>query len=68
MVICFTHDQAILLSQMDSVEIDMSFKRVKAKEMKEVVFAKYVASQSKGKLLSASIKAAFKHLLSTPFY
>jgi hypothetical protein len=53
---------------MDSVEIDMSFKRVKAKEMKEVVFAKYVASQSKGKLLSASIKAAFKHLLSTPFY
>jgi hypothetical protein len=60
MIICFTHDQAVLLSEIDSVEVDMSFKRVKAKEMKEVVFAKYMTSQSKGKLYSLLLDQTLK--------
>ncbi|BCR83612.1 uncharacterized protein ACHE_60818S [Aspergillus chevalieri] len=47
MIICILKEQAELLHTLSSIEIDMSFKRVQSKEMKEVVFATYLADQKK---------------------
>lgn len=47
MIICILKEQAELLHTLSSIEIDMSFKRVQSKEMKEVVFATHLADQKK---------------------
>lgn len=39
MVICFSQEQAKLLLQRDHFQVDMSFKRIRQREMNEVVFA-----------------------------
>jgi hypothetical protein len=49
MIICMFNGQANLLANADLYEVDMSFKRVKDKDMKEVVFAKFVPQIGRSK-------------------
>ena len=49
MIICAFDAQARILANTLSYEVDMSFKRVKDKDMKEVVFAKHYQEIGKGK-------------------
>jgi hypothetical protein len=46
-IFCILKDQAELLQTLPSVEIDMSYKRVRSKELKELVFAAYLNNQKK---------------------
>lgn len=41
MVICFFKEQATIFAELESFEIDMSFKRVKSRDINEVVFATF---------------------------
>lgn len=41
MVICFTKIQAQILLELESFEVDMSYKRIKARDINEVVFATF---------------------------
>lgn len=49
MIFCLFREQAEMLIETESYEIDMSYKRVKDPGVNEVVFAKFIEQQSKGK-------------------
>jgi len=48
-VFCFYREQAILLAEQNSFEVDMGFKRVRGNGVTEIVFAKFMESVRKGK-------------------
>ena len=50
MIICLFTEQAHLLTKASSYEVDMSYKRVKDKDMKEVVFASFFPEIGRSKL------------------
>jgi phosphomevalonate kinase len=52
MIICLFDGQAHMLAKASSYEVDMSFKRVKDKDMKEVVFASYYPDIGRSKSTS----------------
>ena len=52
MAVCFYTEAAKVLLKLDSFEIDMTFKRVKASEINEVVFAAFLPELNKGKTLN----------------
>jgi len=47
MIICMFKQQAQIFQILSSCEIDMSFKRIKDKRIKEVVFATYLLEHGK---------------------
>jgi hypothetical protein len=49
MIICMFNGQANLLAEAYSYEVDMSYKRVKDNDMKEVVFAAFYPRIGRGK-------------------
>jgi hypothetical protein len=49
MIICMFNGQANLLAEASSYEVDMSYKRVKDKDIKEVVFAAFFPRIGRGK-------------------
>lgn len=51
MIICLLTEQAYLFTKASSYEVDMSYKRVKDKGMKEVVFASFFPEIGRGKLI-----------------
>jgi hypothetical protein len=51
MVLCAYKDQIQLLAKLSSFEVDMSFKRIRSKDMNEVLFATFLPDQSKSKYL-----------------
>lgn len=51
MVINFFKEQAELLFSVDSFEVDMSFKRLRGKDRNEIVFAIYLPSHAKSRLI-----------------
>jgi hypothetical protein len=55
MAVCFYTEAAKVLLKRDSFEIDMTFKRVKASEINEVVFAAFLPELNKGKSLNLFI-------------
>jgi hypothetical protein len=63
-IICILKDQAELLHTLPSVEIDMSYKRVQSKELKELVFAAYLNNQKKS-IYHYFIILVSNHLLTT---
>jgi hypothetical protein len=58
MILCAFKEQIQVLQKLTSFEVDMSYKRIREKDMNEVVFATYLHSHAKSKFW-------FKHLLST---
>jgi hypothetical protein len=48
MIFCFFLQQAEILLNLSSFEVDMSFKRVKTKGLNEVVLASYIVEHGKG--------------------
>lgn len=48
MIVCFYNDQAELLLQQLSFEIDMGFKRVRDSTINEVVFSGWVEKAQRG--------------------
>jgi len=65
MIICILKEQALLLRTFDSFEVDTSFKRLKRKDMKEVVFARFVKEQNKSKYFSNIYKVFTNYLVIT---
>lgn len=51
MAVCFYTEAAKVLLNRDSFEIDMTFKRIKASKINEVVFAAFLPELNKGKTL-----------------
>jgi hypothetical protein len=49
MIICMFNGQANLLAEACSYEVDMSYKRVRDRDMKEVVFAAFFPQIGRGK-------------------
>jgi hypothetical protein len=49
MVLCGFKEQIELLSQLTSFEVDMSYKRIRSKDMNEVLFATFLPDQCKSK-------------------
>ena len=49
MVICGYKEQIQLLSTLSSFEVDMSYKRLRSKDMNEVLFATFLPDQCKSK-------------------
>ena len=49
MIVCFFKQQAEILLDLNSFEVDMSFKRIKMKGLNEVVLAAYLVEHGKGK-------------------
>jgi hypothetical protein len=49
MVFCGYKSQIQLLARLQSFEVDMSYKRLRNKEMNEVIFATFLPDQAKGK-------------------
>ncbi|OQD70543.1 hypothetical protein PENANT_c255G11182 [Penicillium antarcticum] len=47
LVICQTREQAKIMRNSESFEVDMSFKRVKDSSIREVIFAKFVQNQNR---------------------
>jgi hypothetical protein len=47
MVLCAYKEQIQLLAKLSSFEVDMSFKRIRSKDMNEVLFATFLPDQSK---------------------
>ncbi|KAF1808090.1 hypothetical protein P152DRAFT_256677 [Eremomyces bilateralis CBS 781.70] len=47
MIICFFQQQVKLLFQQDSFEVDMSFKRIRQKDINEIIFANLIPSHGK---------------------
>jgi hypothetical protein len=56
-----TKEQAELFRSLDSFEVDMAHKRLKRKDLNEVVFARYIKEQNKG----IYSKVFYKQLLSS---
>ena len=54
MLICAFKEQLALFPTLDSFEIDMSYKRVKDPDIREVVFAMFYEQQSKSKYFSTT--------------
>ena len=52
MIVCFYKQQAKILMELPSFEVDMSFKRMKTKGLNEVALAAYIPEHGKGKLIS----------------
>jgi hypothetical protein len=51
MVFCAYKSQVELLTQLSSFEVDMSYKRIRNKNMNEVLFATFLPDQAKSKSL-----------------
>lgn len=51
MVLCAYKEQIQLLAKLSSFEVDMSFKRIRSKDMNEVLFATFLPDQCKSKYL-----------------
>ena len=49
MIICGLKEQITLLASLESFEIDMSYKRVRADGLGEVIFAVFLEKHGKGK-------------------
>jgi hypothetical protein len=49
MIICAFKEQIQVLQKLTSFEVDMSYKRIREKDMNEVVFATYLHSHAKSK-------------------
>lgn len=49
MILCAFKEQIQLLSQLSSFEVDMSYKRIREKEINEVVFATYLHEHGKSR-------------------
>lgn len=49
MVLCGFKEQIQLLSQLTSFEVDISYKRIRSKEMNEVLFTTFLPDQCKSK-------------------
>jgi hypothetical protein len=47
MIICFFKEQAKLLIDQISFEVDMSFKRIRQKDLNEIIFASYLEAHGK---------------------
>lgn len=54
MVICFYKRQAELLLEQISFEVDMSFKRIRQKNMNEIIFANFMPNHGKSRLRTRS--------------
>lgn len=73
MVLCGFKQQIELLSRLLSFEVDMSFKRIRAKTMNEVLFATFLPDQCKGKYSTTAWCAVTdqfinSHYLTPSFY
>lgn len=51
MILCAFKEQIKLLTTLTSFEVDMSYKRIRQKEMNEVIFATYLPEHGKGRHL-----------------
>lgn len=49
MIICAFKEQIRLLKRLRSFEVDMSYKRLRGKQLNEVVFTTYLEAHGKGK-------------------
>ena len=49
MIVCFYKQQAEIFSRLSTFEVDMSFKRIRQKDLNEVIFAALIPSQGKSK-------------------
>jgi hypothetical protein len=49
MVLCAFKEQIQLLSQLSSFEVDMSYKRIRSKDINKVLFATFLPDQCKSK-------------------
>jgi hypothetical protein len=49
MIICGFRDQISLFKKQKSFEVDMSYKRIREKELNKVIFATYLEAHGKGK-------------------
>jgi hypothetical protein len=49
MILCAFKEQIQVLNKLTSFEVDMSYKRIREKEMNEAVFATYLHSHGKSK-------------------
>jgi hypothetical protein len=49
MIICFFRQQAEILLNLSSFEVDMSFKRIRTNGLNEVAFASYIVEHGKGR-------------------
>jgi hypothetical protein len=63
MVICAYKEQVQLLAQLSSFEVDMSYKRVRSKDINEVLFATFVPDQCKSKCLLSTLGLVFNLLV-----
>lgn len=73
MLICALKEQLELLITLKSFEVDMSYKRLKAAKLNEVVFTTYLPNHGKSKYLlldrhfisTNTVKNNFSHYLSS---
>jgi hypothetical protein len=65
MVLCGYPDQIQLLSALKSFEVDMSYKRIRAKDLNEVLFATFLTDQCKSKYFPATCQELGKWLLTS---
>lgn len=63
MVFCAFKESINLLSQLQSFEVDMSYKRIRSKDMNEVLFATFMPDQCKSKYLASVSKVPTEQLI-----
>lgn len=56
MILCGFRDQIEVLSSLQSFEVDMSYKRIRSKDMNEVLFATFLPEESKSECLSTALQ------------
>jgi hypothetical protein len=62
MILCAYKEQIMLLSKLNSFEVDMSYKRIRQKNINEVVFATYLHEHGKGRYFITSSQLFGNHL------
>ena len=61
MILCGFRDQIEVLSSLQSFEVDMSYKRIRSKDMNEVLFATFLPEESKSECFSTGCQPVTDH-------
>lgn len=76
MALCGYKNQIQLLSSLSSFEVDMSYKRIRGKDINEVLFATFLPDQCKSKIYNPGLSTpqprtnclATSYYIATGFY